>query len=709
MGIARRFRRETAVLVVAAITVVALGYTVPVLASCTDDAITNVCSPGSGGTAVNCTAEWVLTPEPAPNHGLPGTRLACLEGDPSCDVDTDPGTCTFQLSLCINSDDPRLPACLPDWIESFEVKAPRSTSKDAVDAVNRAALEDLTRCRDGGLCVPLVRDRALVTGDERTSIRNETWNLCSDPTVIQVPLRQKPGRPATKGKRGFTVVSNGKDGGDRDKLRFECLPGTCGNGVVEFAREECDDGNREPGDGCDAWCHVEPTPTVTATPTPLPTVTRTASPSRTPTPLPTATRTATPTATATPTRTATATPTATASPTMTRTLTPTPSPTETPLPTSTPSPTPTPVPTTTATRTPTPTATATPFAPQPCNPDSESFNEPPFYRTLAYRWAPIIIQDTASQWNADFMGRIDFDGDWRSNNNWNNLPSAGIAPYVYYDVLETATHWFIQYHTFHPRDWNNAFFGTCGPDPDCHENDTENMLVMVQKDGSTYGRFRMLQTRAHNDFYQYALANDGVGNGVGPDADDLDNDAERGFTLFTDTSVGLTDPRPAVYVESKGHGICDWWDNNGPFCTHSDDTVPGGDGVMYYPNATATPSVPPNPEGGLWSNFKSPYNLLSLWDDVWVLRSCIGNGNTFDGAFTYGGVSGNGSASIGLAMDGDDHADDAATAWWAQSDDSNNLAPGDWTFDPAVTVTRQLTFAEGVDATYSYNPFFGID
>ena len=357
---------------------------------------------------------------------------------------------------------------------------------------------------------------------------------------------------------------------------------------------------------------------------------------------------------------------------------------------------------------PAPTATKSPTAapPQPCNPDSESYSEPAFYRSLAYRWAPIIIQDTASKWNADFIGKINYDNDWRSNNNWDNLPSAGIAPYLYYDVVETATHWFIHYHTFHPRDWDNVFFGTCGPASDCHENDTENLFMMIQKDGSTYGRFRLMETEAHTSFYQYALADDGVSCGTGADADDLDNDAERGFTLFTDCSVGVNDPRPAIYIESKGHGICDWWDNNGPYCTHSDDAVPGDDGVMYYPSATATPSVPPNPSGGLWSNFKSPYNLISIWDDVWVLRSCLGNGMTFDAPFTYPGVAGNGSPYIGGAMDGDDYTADAGTAWWAQN--HGNLAPGDWTMDSAHTVLRQLTFSEPVDTTYVFNPYLGI-
>jgi hypothetical protein len=400
--------------------------------------------------------------------------------------------------------------------------------------------------------------------------------------------------------------------------------------------------------------------------------------------------TPTPATTVFSTRTATftLTPTATATGTVTATGPPSPTPTDTPLP----SPTPTPPP------------------PQPCDPDGEAYSEAAFYRNLAYRWAPIIIQDTASKWNADFIGRIDYDGDWRSNNNWDNLPEEGIAPYLYYDVLETSTHWFIHYHTFHPRDWDNIFFGTCAPFGDCHENDTENLMVMVQKDGSTYGRFRLLQTRAHTTFYQYALANDGVSNGTGADADDLDNDPERGFTLFTDTSVGVNDPRPAIYIESKGHGICDWWDNNGPYCTHPDDMVgtSGNDGLMYYPSQSATPSVPPNPSGGQWFNFKSPYNLISLWDDVWVLRSCLGNTKTFDIPFAYPGVAGNGSAFIGKAMDGDDYAADAATAWWAQSDDNNNLAAGDWTIDPATTVLRQLTFSESVDQTYIFNPFLGI-
>ena len=78
----------------------------------------------------------------------------------------------------------------------------------------------------------------------------------------------------------------------------------------------------------------------------------------------------------------------------------------------------------------------------------------------------------------------------------------------------------------------------------------------------------------------------------------------------------------------------------------------------------------------------------------------LANNMTFDTPFTYPGVAGNGSSFIGGAMDGDDYADDAATAWWAQSDDNNNLAPGDWTIDPAGTVAASAHFQRIGGRTY---------
>jgi len=41
-------------------------------------------------------------------------------------------------------------------------------------------------------------------------------------------------------------------------ISYDYCHHTCGNGVLDVAEgEECDDGNLEPGDGCDATCHNE--------------------------------------------------------------------------------------------------------------------------------------------------------------------------------------------------------------------------------------------------------------------------------------------------------------------------------------------------------------------------------------------------------------------------------------------------------------------
>jgi hypothetical protein len=40
---------------------------------------------------------------------------------------------------------------------------------------------------------------------------------------------------------------------------------------------------------------------------------------------------------------------------------------------------------------------------------------------LATRWAPIHYQDTdSSDYDADYLSRVDYDGDWNTLNNWEN-------------------------------------------------------------------------------------------------------------------------------------------------------------------------------------------------------------------------------------------------------------------------------------------------
>ncbi|MFM9277658.1 hypothetical protein [Paenibacillus jiagnxiensis] len=97
---------------------------------------------------------------------------------------------------------------------------------------------------------------------------------------------------------------------------------------------------------------------------------------------------------------------------------------------------------------------------------------------MAYRWAPVHIQDTdSSDYDADYLSAIDFDGEWDTSNNWENQPADvnRLQGTAYYSIVETSTHWFIMYAFYHPRDWTDfLFFGL-----DEHENDLEGELSRI--------------------------------------------------------------------------------------------------------------------------------------------------------------------------------------------------------------------------------------
>jgi len=277
--------------------------------ACTDPAPSNPCIPGAGSKTTDCHIEWLATPVPLLDEGVPKpdsrrgiqrNRLFCYEGDPRCDNDTnlDNNSCTFfDIFLCINNTDPRFPICVASGLSTFEVKAPAPSSNDPADAANRVALEGQADGAAGGLGLTVVRGNTTV----HLGGFNSTPNLCSRSVELTVPLKATTSgarRSKRKVKVAVTTTAGIKD---IDALTLECRPSTCSNGSIEDDHETCDDGNRDNGDGCDQACQTEPegpTPTITDTATATPTETL-AGPTATPTDTVPATTTATPSPTAT--------------------------------------------------------------------------------------------------------------------------------------------------------------------------------------------------------------------------------------------------------------------------------------------------------------------------------------------------------------------------------------------------------------------------
>lgn len=101
---------------------------------------------------------------------------------------------------------------------------------------------------------------------------------------------------------------------------------------------------------------------------------------------------------------------------------------------------------------------------------------------------------------------------------------------------------------------------------DAHENDLEGLFLVIRKDGSTYGTFQLMETMAHNQWYDYT--NDPK---ITSGSDNVD-----GGVLFNGS-------HPMVFCQANGQSP------SGGHGVHAYDgtSAPGGDGIIYDPTGTA--------------------------------------------------------------------------------------------------------------------------
>ncbi|MFD7233168.1 hypothetical protein [Streptomyces sp. NPDC059881] len=280
---------------------------------------------------------------------------------------------------------------------------------------------------------------------------------------------------------------------------------------------------------------------------------------------------------------------------------------------------------------------------------------------LAYRWAPVHYQDSSSSnYRADYLAPVDYDGNWNALDNWDNLDAqaGGLKGTVYYAVSETSTHWYLTYAFFHPRDWKDSPLNVLS-----HENDMEGQLEVVRKDGSEYGTLEAVVTLAHDNFYSYTP----------PGSPFTDGQENIDATLVMQSFDGSE--HPTSFQEARGHGAYAW----------DGAQFPGGDGIVYRPSRGAGAV----PAGG--NDRDATYGLVDLTGagSLWERRS---------NAETY--------ASWGTFR-GDNGKDNAAHAPWAWDDgnDGSALQAGAIVTDPALLVSTYFDNTGELDLTYLRNPF----
>lgn len=187
-----------------------------------------------------------------------------------------------------------------------------------------------------------------------------------------------------------------------------------------------------------------------------------------------------------------------------------------------------------------------------------------FHARLALRWAPIHVQRVSTKGSDSLRGRsdyitsINFDGEWDTANNWANARRFPLKAHCYYSVVETATHWYILYAFYHPRDWARGRdfnplrgeFGILSKSLDTHENDMQGLLAIVRRPGRVgnvaYGELLAVVTQSHRDFYSYLPARSYLRSGR--------EDIDGRLSFLPHQGV----PHPITVGESKGHGIKVW-------------------------------------------------------------------------------------------------------------------------------------------------------
>ena len=243
--------------------------------------------------------------------------------------------------------------------------------------------------------------------------------------------------------------------------------------------------------------------------------------------------------------------------------------------------------------------------------------------SIVERYAPFVYAATDKRGGRqDIISNVDFDGDLAGNNNWENFERFELTPTVYYAILETGTHYFISYHLFHPRDWNQFTFWL----NDTHENDGENFQVVVRKSD---GRVVMLWTQAHYRSKTYTHSSSGIESDTTRLAGEFQTVDWNGVPSENGTHV-------CVFVEAEGHGIYGTLGSDSEVGLNTDGsfTFEGGSGLLFRPEPTGEGlKEPENISSG-----EAGYQLDSITMKLWPLlrdRALTGDGKLLDGSYPY--------------------------------------------------------------------------
>jgi len=342
---------------------------------------------------------------------------------------------------------------------------------------------------------------------------------------------------------------------------------------------------------------------------------------------------------------------------------------------------------------------------------------PPSDLLIARQFAPIFYQALGDKPHSDYITNFDFDGDWRGDNNWNNSANKDfpLKAHIYYSIAETATHYFIHYAVFHPRDYKGGErkgailseliregakrggkydpTGLADEATLAHENDMEGALVVVKKENNVLADAQVIfvETLRHNSFAHY----------------------QTGDPVAGTQSIKLDGQQPVLYVEPKGHGI--------EAFTREQKQVANKDFLKYVAGELAADPDTVNATCRISETTACQpvsYDLLPL-TSLWA-KAKANEKTTYGASFDYGEVKlslklpgskqSEKTIKIGKAgcafLGGVGGVNMARPPWGWFDRDQKERPLGQWFFDPAKTIKQDYKLESGFQTTYIRLPFW---
>jgi hypothetical protein len=264
------------------------------------------------------------------------------------------------------------------------------------------------------------------------------------------------------------------------------------------------------------------------------------------------------------------------------------------------------------------------------------------YHDLAAKYSPVLMQSVNKNnpiW--DYPTSVDFDGDWDALNNDDNTKTASeIPPAVYYDVIESKTHFFIRYGYFYVRHSEGAEL-TFG-------NEAAGALVVVEK----YPNERPIAVETYfgaaskEDLRSFVTQESGlVTDGAHPDEDPNGNLNDKDRKYF---GVNWVFPQgtlfPAghyqAYLTTGTHQSCAWVQTNQEslmdFRCELNDGIKNTLSIMQFAYTGTVDVLQPGTSG--WPTSTAPgvsvgYELLPVMEHLWTRRDRMET--LFSSMFTY--------------------------------------------------------------------------